>query len=415
MKIVLVNHYAGSPETGMEFRPYYMARLWAEAGHKVIIVAASYSHLRNKQPQIVADIEEQQIEDVNYLFVKTNTYKGNGLGRIKNMLRFTVALYGKAGGYIKKFNPDVIIASSTYPYEILPLKRLASKCKARLVFEVHDLWPMSPQLLGRYSKWHPFIFTMQCAENYAYRHSDTIISLLPCTLEHMLQHGLRRMGSVNWHYVPNGILPEEIVFNRDLPNEHSSLIATLKEQGCLLVGYAGSIGVANNIDMLIETRRLIESNNIHFIIMGKGPEKERIIAQLSEQDRKYVHFLDAVPKTLVASFLHQMDVLTMVWNKSPLYKYGISANKLFDYMMAAKPIVQALEAGNDPVMESGCGISVEPGDAGRLALAITEMAALSQAERQAFGEKGRQFVVEHHNYRVLAEKCIEIFEKPVYN
>ena len=50
MNILLINHYAGSPDLGMEFRPYYMAKEWQKAGHHVRIVGGSFSHLRKKQP-----------------------------------------------------------------------------------------------------------------------------------------------------------------------------------------------------------------------------------------------------------------------------------------------------------------------------------------------------------------------------
>ncbi|HOE05392.1 MAG TPA: glycosyltransferase family 4 protein [Bacteroidales bacterium] len=406
MRIVLVNHYAGSPETGMEFRPYYMASLWQQAGHEVLVVAASFSHLRSKQPVLHRRIEQQQLEGVNYIFVRTNTYQGNGLGRIRNMLSFTWALRFSAGTQILKFRPDIIIASSTYPYEIYPLRRLSKKSKAKLIFEVHDLWPLSPQLLGGYSKWHPFIFSLQLAENYACKHCDKVISLLPCTVEHLQSHGL---DAVKWNYVPNGIIPDEVNTNVVLPMEHTSLFHKLKSEGAVLVGYAGSIGIANNIKMLVETHRLINNDKIHLIITGKGPEKEKIISSLTDEDKRFIHFLDAVPKTMVGSLLHQMDILVMVWNKSPLYRYGVSANKLFDYMMAARPVVQALEAGNDPVTESGCGITVEPDNREKLAEAIHSLCNLSPEERLQMGKLGQDYVRQNHDYRKLAAKCLEIF------
>ena len=55
MKILLINHYAGSPEMGMEFRPYYMAQEWIRQGHEVDIIAADYSHLRRKNPKVQRD------------------------------------------------------------------------------------------------------------------------------------------------------------------------------------------------------------------------------------------------------------------------------------------------------------------------------------------------------------------------
>ena len=50
MNILLLNHYAGTPALGMEFRPYYLAREWVRLGHRVQILAASYSHVRACRP-----------------------------------------------------------------------------------------------------------------------------------------------------------------------------------------------------------------------------------------------------------------------------------------------------------------------------------------------------------------------------
>ena len=59
MNILLINHYAGSPEMGMEFRPYYFAREWVRAGYHVDIVAADYSHLRIRNPKVQKDFQKE--------------------------------------------------------------------------------------------------------------------------------------------------------------------------------------------------------------------------------------------------------------------------------------------------------------------------------------------------------------------
>ena len=84
MNILLINHYAGSPEYGMEFRPYYMCKEWLKLGHKVLIVGGSQSHLRKQQPLK----EHETIDGVDYSWVKLYKYKGNGVGRIISMGMF---------------------------------------------------------------------------------------------------------------------------------------------------------------------------------------------------------------------------------------------------------------------------------------------------------------------------------------
>ena len=77
-------------------------------------------------------------------------------------------------------------------------------------------------------------------------------------------------------------------------------------------------------------------------------------------------------------------------------------------MMAAKPVIQAIEAGNDLVSESGCGITVAPENPKALARGIAEIAGLSQPERDKMGERGRAYVTRHHDYKILARKMISI-------
>ena len=81
MNILYIDHYAGSPEMGMEFRPYYMAREWVRLGHRVSVIAGNYSHLRTKNPPVSRDMQRQRIDGIDYYWLKTGTYEGNGPDR----------------------------------------------------------------------------------------------------------------------------------------------------------------------------------------------------------------------------------------------------------------------------------------------------------------------------------------------
>lgn len=202
MNILLINHYAGSPEYGMEFRPYYMCKEWIRRGHHVLIVGGSYSHLRKQQPRQ----ENETIDGVNYRWIKLNQYKGNGIGRIASMGLFITKLGASYKKYLGSFVPEIVIASSTYPLDIYPAKRIAKHYGAKLIYEVHDLWPLSPIELGGYTPNHPFIKVMQKGENDCYRYVDAVVSMLPKAEAHMKEHGL---SDGKFHYVPNGIVSED--------------------------------------------------------------------------------------------------------------------------------------------------------------------------------------------------------------
>lgn len=71
MNILLINHYAGSNEYGMEYRAYYLAKEWVKQGHKVTIVAATFFHLRLKNPIVEKDYQVEMIDGIKYFWLKT--------------------------------------------------------------------------------------------------------------------------------------------------------------------------------------------------------------------------------------------------------------------------------------------------------------------------------------------------------
>ncbi len=408
MRILLINHYAGSREMGMEYRPWYLGREWVADGHEVVIVAAGFAHVRQKQPEVHKDLSEQEIDGIRYVWLNTPSYSGNGPGRLFNMITFSGKLKKYARQIAKDFKPDIVIASSTYTWDNWGARKIAVQAGAKYIYEVHDLWPLSPMELGRMPKFHPFIFALQKAEDFAYRHADAVISMLPNTLEHMKQHGL---DSRKWHYVPNGIKVDE--WENKQPGKHAitEWLESLKSDGFFLVGYTGSIGIANALDNLIAAAGKLKKEKIRFIIIGDGPEKMHLLRQMKDNEIHNVIFADPVPKEVIPEVLKTFDVLYIGLQRQPLFRFGISPNKLLDYMMAGKPVIQAIDAGNDMVGEAGCGISIPAEDPEKLAEAVNDLKVLTPEQRTMLGSKGRTYVISNHDYHLLAKKMIGIFDK----
>jgi glycosyltransferase involved in cell wall biosynthesis len=405
VNILLINHYAGSPLHGMEFRPYYLAREWVRAGHKVRIVAGSYSHIRAKQPAGMDSAESvEQIEGIEYCWYKTPSYKGNGVGRVRSMLLFIWCLWRDAKAIATEFKPDVVIASSTYPMDIWPAERIAKLAKAQLVFEVHDLWPLSPMELGGLSRWHPFIMWVQWAEDHAYKVADRVVSMLPKTLDYMVSRG---MQADKWAYVPNGVDLDEWSDRAPLEVDIKAALQAVKARGLPVLGYAGTHGLANALDVLLDASRLLKGQ-VELVLVGTGPERERLMRRVSVENLSNVTMLPSVPKAAMPALLDAMDIAFIGWHPNPLYFFGISPNKLMDYMMAGKPVLHSVAAGNDPVTEVGCGITVAPNDPTAIAKAALALAAMTSEERQAMGQKGEAFIRAERTYGVLAQQFLKV-------
>ena len=401
MNILYLNHYAGSPALGMEYRPYYLAREWVRAGHQVQIVAASYSHVRARQP----GPGDEWIDGIAYRWLRTPRYQGNGIGRVVNIAHYLGRLWAQATHWVEAFRPDVVIASSTYPMDIWVARHIARRAGARLVHEVHDLWPLSPIELSGMSPRHPFIRLCQAAEDAACRDADVVVSMLPKVAEHLAAHGLdlRKLA-----IVPNGITLDEWQGQPPpLREDVAQAIAAQRRAGRCVVGYAGSMGLPNVLDVLLDAAQSLQDAAIGIVMVGDGHERERLAARAAAEAPGRVVMLPPIPKAQIPSFLDAIDIAYIGWQRVPIYRFGIAPNKLMDYMMAGAPVLHSVAAGNDPVAEAGCGLTVPPESPAAVAFGLRQLAALSPAERRAMGARGRAYVLAHHTYPVLAQRFLD--------
>ncbi|MBE3128951.1 MAG: glycosyltransferase family 4 protein, partial [Actinobacteria bacterium] len=174
-----------------------------------------------------------------------------------------------------------------------------------------------------------------------------------------------------------------------------------------LVCYAGSHGVSNALDYFVESAVYLKDLPVALVLVGQGPEKEKLQRYVAESNLNNVIFLPPVPKNFIPNLLSKMDILYISLRRSPLFRFGVSPNKLFDYMMAVKPIMHAIEAGNDLVRESGCGISIPPEDSYAVAEAIKKLMSMSSSEREGIGRRGKEYVIDNHDYKILAKRFLE--------
>jgi glycosyltransferase involved in cell wall biosynthesis len=401
MNILYLNHYAGSPKLGMEYRPYYLAREWVRAGHRVQMLAADFSHVRARQPQAGSEA----IDGIGYRWFATPPYQGNGLGRVKNIASFLRQVWADTPQLVRNFKPNVVIASSTYPMDIWVARRIARLAKAKLVYEVHDLWPLSPIELSGMSPWHPFALLCQAAEDAAYRDADVVVSMLPKVQGHMAGRGL---DLKKLHIVPNGIALDEWQGTPPpLRDDVAQALAAARAAGRTVVGYAGSMGGPNALGTLLDAAALLQNEALQFVLVGSGHDQAQLAQRAAAEGLARVQFLPPIPKAQVPSFLAGVDIAYIGWQRVPIYRFGIAPNKLMDYLMARCAVLHSVEAGNDPVAEAGAGLTVPPESPTAVAAGLRRLAATPPDERRAMGERARAFVLANHTYPVLAQRFLD--------
>ncbi|MGV8847335.1 glycosyltransferase family 4 protein [Tessaracoccus sp.] len=405
MRVVYIDHYAGSPTAGMEFRPHAMALEWAKVGVDTTIVAGTFSHLRKKNFPDAVPGQPYDVDGVEFRFVRTRAYEGNGLGRILSWTDFVVGGLRTARRMARTLRPDAVISSSTYPFDTWFAHRVARLSGARLVHEVHDLWPLTPIELGGHSPRNPLMMAMAAAEKFAYRRSDAIVSILPNIEPHVRALGIQTPVVV----VPNGI--DESAASHPAPDHFVELIRDLREKGHKIVGYAGGLTTSNAMDDFVAAMGVLRGESYAAVLIGDGllrPDLERQAKDLGAD----VTFFGSLPKAQVHDALTQCDALYIGSKRSRLYEFGVSANKIFDYMLTGVPIVNAFASEHSPMVYAGTTVRAEAEDPESIARAIREAVSLTPQERRDVSAASIDYVRQHHSLKVLAATFLKVLRNP---
>ena len=410
MRILLINHYAGSHELGMNFRPYYLAKNWLKMGHSVSIVGSSYSHSRIKQPKITGLVSREKISNIDYIWLYGNRYFGNGIGRAVNILLFvfqSLFLF-----FILRKPYDVILTSSTFTLDIFTaiiyknLQQVFFRSKKSIIiFEPHDLWPMALTELGKMSKYNPFVVLNSIGEKLSITHSSRIISMHPGNIDHLAKRGAKKH---NFHYIPNGVNIDDWKKEIEPDIKIKKKLDKVKNYNNKIIMYTGSISVANDIEILMESSK-ITNMKAEYVIVGHGHMLEKYKKYVVDNNLPF-HFIGKVSKNQIPKILSYADICYVGFKNSPLLKYGVGANKIWDYMMSGKPIIMSVNSCNDPIKEANCGQTISNGSVTNLACVLDKFIGLDDEKLEKLGQNAKDFVLKNNTYDVLASKCINIFE-----
>ena len=396
----ILNHYAISPDMSGGTRHFDLARELVKKGHEVTIFASGFDH-HTRQYLKIKPGEKMRVEEydgVRFVWVNTLPYYGNNWRRVLNMLSYGWRVLRCSRGLSK---PDAVIGSSMHPFAALAGWWLARRYKAKFIFEVRDLWPQTAVDMGAMKKNSLPAKLLYAWEKFMYNKAEKIIVLLPYAKDYVASRGISP-EKVFW--LPNGVNLER--FDHPAPLEEGSEVAEVFEQyrDKFKVIYTGAHGPANGLEVIIHAASIFQDRNlgIHFFLIGDGPDKDRLISVAKEKRLNNVSFLPPVPKALVPSILEKADLLVHTIKKMEVLQYGMSPNKMYDYLASAKPIVTSIETKNNPVEEANAGIAVEPENPEALAEAIVKIYDLPEEKRIELGTNGRQYVEQFYNIKNLA-------------
>ncbi len=390
----IINHYAQEPNGAGGTRHFSLAKQLLQSGFSPYIIAASTVHNQNAQRLNKNESIKIELQDeVPFVWLKSNEYEGNGIKRLLNMVQFGAKLFSSN---LKKAipAPDIIIGSTPDPFAALGAERVAARYKVPFICEVRDFWPISLIELGKMSKKHPLALIMFAIERWIFKRAKRIIVVQQRSDLYLTPLGI---DSSKMIYIPNGIdlklFPEpEMVPERDT----------------ITLMYFGAHGNGNALDNLLYGMKLVEqqdnSRHISLRLIGDGPLKPNLEKLAKELQLSRVTFEAPIPKRDIPALAAQADILVFNVVDMPILRYGISANKLFDYLAAKRPVIFACNAVNNPVEDAKAGITVAAGSPTAMADAILTLSALPLNERRIMGENGRAYVINNHSFEHLGEK-----------
>lgn len=407
MKIMYVNPYAGGPGVGRYWRAFHLSREWKNEGHDVKVVLPAYHHLMDGEPMPTG---LSRHSGVDYVFLPAIKYSGNGVKRLLAMLLFAATLLWFLLRLPRSERPDLIVYSSAHPFAY-PSALVAAKIfRSKIYFEVRDLWPLSLVEIAGINPRHPIVWMLSKIEYLAYRCSDKVISLLPGALEHMAARGL----SVDkFIYAPNGFSLGGAA-SQVITHPLISDLQIFRKNGDFVYFYAGALGEPNAMHKFLDALDYLpkpQARKLRFVIVGKGEQAEALQRRCIERSFDFVSFYEQVDKAVIFEALKCVDAGFFVMHDLPIYRFGVSLNKLYDYMALGVPVVGAYRAFNDPLVEGDCGVSVAPDRPEELAVAFSALSLCDQDVLRAMGQRGQAYLAANFEYAAIAKKILANAER----
>lgn len=397
MKILIVNQYAVPSASGGGTRHVDLAACWAQTGHRVHLIASRFNHFargpRRRLPRSTAITD-----GVTLRALRSPGYRGNGALRALDMVWFAVhACFAT----LFASRPDVILGSSPQPLATFGALVAAKLRGIPFILEIRDLWPQTLVDLGGIREEGLVARALYRLEALLVSSSHAVVGLPPATEKYLSDRGLARPARLE--HIPNGSALDEVV---------GASAEALSRHGVAAGGffaYAGSLGPANGVDALIRAMGTSRTSAA-LLIMGDGPERDRLRDLARSTPDANVIFTGQLDKRTALSVLGSSLANVFHLVEAPVFRYGLSPNKLIDYLASGRPLVYAGPRVPNPASQSGVAVEAVPNDAGSIARALERIESMTEQERAHLGQEGRAFAVAHHRTADLAARYVRLFE-----
>jgi glycosyltransferase involved in cell wall biosynthesis len=304
-------------------------------------------------------------------------HSSSALKRMVNAMSFALSATLVAPWRLPRF--DVIHAISPL-FTMLPAWLLSRIWRVPFTYDVEDMFPESLASTGMLS--NPLILGLigQFAK-VMYGRAAAIRVVSPG-----FRLNLERKGvpPERIHVISNWVDTE---LYRALPHNH--LVEDSRLQGKLNVMFAGNVGLAQGLEVVLRAAQLLTDLPVNFVIVGDGVDLPRL-KRIQDQERiGNVIFLGRFDPEEMPLILCQADVLLAHLRDDPLFRVTIP-HKILTYLAAGRPILAAVTGDSaDIIRNTSAGVVCEPDNPQTMATAVRMLYSLPRTRLEQFGYYGR--------------------------
>jgi glycosyltransferase involved in cell wall biosynthesis len=402
--IWFISKYAITPNYGNASRQYFLSRYLAKKGFDVALISSQSSNIK-----VYKEFEGyfQLDEDGNmkhFLLKGPKITLGFSMLRLWSWILFEwyVLRLALSGNQIKK--PDVVIVSSLSLLTFCSGILLKWRYKAKLIIEVRDIWPLTLIEIGGYHKLNPIIIILRFIEKLGYASADVIVGTMPNLIEHV-RNSIKKKVPV--YCIPQGYDTEISIISLN-PISQGKLKQIKPEKFNII--YAGTIGKSNKIDILLNVAaQLMRKNSkAHFYFLGDGPLK--IKYQQEFGDLNNVTFIDSIPSSEVSLFLSNFDLLVCPIANKSIYRFGVSPNKIIDYMRSGRPILFSFNGYPSFIDGYKYSFTIKTDDSQAMLYKIEEIMDMDHESLCKMGKEALKTVEYYHSFDLLSDEYIRIIK-----
>ena len=326
-----------------------------------------------------------------YRTVPTSPVSGFPMSRVVNWVTYSASAFF-VGLTVRRVR--LVYGSSPHLLAALAGWVLSRIKRVPFVLEVRDLWPKVLVDMQAMSETSLVYRTLEHLEAFLYHRADAIVVMARGVQDELQGRGIRESKLV---FIPNGADPESM--RTAVPRDE--LRRQLRFQGLIAV-YAGAHGPANGLDLLLDAAKEVASDvpSLRVVLVGDGVDKKRLQRRVAAEHIANVELRDPVPKSDMPKVLAAADIGLHVLADVDLFKYGVSPNKLFDYMAAGLPSITNTAGEVAALVHAAdAGVVAEPSG---LAVALRTMAAASADQRAEWGRNGAAYIEANQSRTAMA-------------